>query len=145
MSLMGLSHTMSQSASNTSGSSHPFLHARQRVGSSHAPVNYTKAERAFHASDVPARAREAVVEINLALPERNATRWKSETSLGRHYTERKARQISAFDQTEYEYNFRAEVLPKPRPVETDTFGRIKRVVLVSHWGGEEGRGRGRGF
>ncbi len=110
---------------------HDFLHAKQRVGSCRLPAaSYAPTERAFHAKDVPAAARAAHIDVTLHMRERDKTRWRSETSLGRLPVERRAAEILAFDQTEYNYNFRAEVLPSARPVERNKFGRMTKLVLV---------------
>jgi hypothetical protein len=111
------------------GRTHPFLKAKQRVGSCHASVNYDGTERAFHKHDVPTKAAAAKLEVTLHMGERDSRRWRGETSLGRPLVERRTAEILAFDPTEFTYNYRAEVLPKARPVVTDRFGHISRLVL----------------
>jgi len=112
--------------------SHPFLRARQRVGSLAAGMHFASAERAFHRSDVPARALAAKLDVQLALPERDKARWRADTMIGtlRHLgLERCTHQIATHDPTEYKYNFRAEVLPRARPAEVNVFGHTTRLLL----------------
>ena len=114
---------------------HPFVKAKPTVGSAKAGMHFAAEERAFHPSDMPARAREARHEVSEALPTRDKARWRPETTIGtlRHLgLERCTHQIATHDPTEFDrshFNHRAEVLPRARPAEKNVFGRTTRLVL----------------
>jgi hypothetical protein len=136
----------------------PFLHAKWRVGSIHNSMHYERHDRGFHSSDTPATALAARVAVKASMRSIRAgePRWDDTTNLAsprlrpqsvgdgaRSAASRLAElavpklpvrasfQIAAHDPKHYTYNFRAEALPKPLPVETDRFGRITRVAAVS--------------
>ena len=123
------------SASSAAAPTHPFLRAKAQVGSARAGMHFASAERAFHPSDVPARAVAARLEISQALPERDKARWRPETTIGtlRHLgLERCTHQIATHDPTEFNksaFNHRAEVLPRARPAEKNVFGRTTKLLL----------------
>jgi len=111
---------------------HPFLRAKARVGMKKAGMHFGSHEHAFHKDDVPAKARAAKLDVNLALPQREKNRWHSETQIGTlKYlgVERCTHQISKHDPTEYKFNFRAEVLPKARQASTNAFGVTTKLLL----------------
>jgi hypothetical protein len=133
---------MATSASSTSALAasahlprHPFLRAKPAVGCASAGMHFAPEERAFHPSDIPARALAARHEISEALPARDKARWRPETTIGtlRHLgLERCTHQIATHDPTEFDkshFNHRAEVLPRARPAEKNVFGRTTRLVL----------------
>lgn len=111
---------------------HSYMQAKHRVGSCHGSMDYSPSERAFHNTDVPARARQAVLDVDVRMPEKDKTRWRSDTTVfnDKPFTERRKLENFSHDPTEYEYNFRAEVLPKARPVIKDPFGRVSKLLLV---------------
>lgn len=111
---------------------HPFLHAKARVGTKKAGMHFGSHEHAFHKDDVPMKARAAKLDVNMALPQREKTRWHSETQIGTLKflgLERCTHQISKHDPTEYKFNFRAEVLPKARQASTNAFGVTTKLLL----------------
>lgn len=112
------------------GETRPFLHATHKVGGVETSMNYTLEERAFHRQDMPPWAREArkTVKGMISGARSGASGWDTTVSVPPPPKGRRG-EISAFDPTEYVYNYRAEVLPKARPVERDVFGRIIRLVL----------------
>ena len=105
-----------------------FLKRRVRVGSIHTQLNYDRVtERATHVSEMPAAAQ-AAREAKAAMKLADASRWRSETSTARPL-ERRSMENFRCDPTEYEFNFRAEELPRNRPVVIDAFGTLRRVLL----------------
>lgn len=130
------SSSSSSSSSFNNGiqsSSHSFLKKKYRVGTCHhSSINYDSSERAFHADDIPAKARQAKIDVTITMKEQHKNRWNNQTSLNRPIMERRSTEIIAFDPTEYQYNYRAEVLPKARPIVRNVFGKITSFVLVSN-------------
>jgi hypothetical protein len=111
---------------------HAFLRAKDRVGMKKAGMHFGHHEHAFHKDDVPAKARAAKLDVNMALPLREKTRWHSETQIGTlKYLglERCTHQIAKHDPTEYKFNFRAEVLPKSRTASKNAFGITTKLLL----------------
>ena len=106
-------------------------HSRGRVGSCHTQLHYSLTERATHASEMPAPAR-AAREAVAGMRSQDLKRWHGETSTFSVPAPR-SMQNFAMDPTEYKYNFRAEVLPEPRPVLIDSFGTVKKVIFDSHF------------
>eukprot|EP00946_MAST-07B_sp_MAST-7B-sp1_P002610 g2610.t1 len=93
----------------------PGLKAKFRIGSIHGRCNYSFAEKAFHKSEVPAKARKAKVQMR-ALKRGNRlglqkNSWNSSTFTGVPLCFRGMHQLSAHDHAPYKHNFRAEVLP----------------------------------
>jgi hypothetical protein len=105
-----------------------FLKKSIRVGSIHTQLQYRSGERATHSSEMPARAREARAWLAGGRA-RDEARFRLEVST---YRVPVSRSLENFDHdpTEYKFNFRAEELPKPRPVIYDPFGRPRRVLLA---------------
>ena len=99
----------------TDAATHPGLKAKFRIGSIHGRCNYSFAEKAFHKSEVPAKARKAKVQMR-ALKRGNRlglqkNSWNSSTFTGVPLCFRGMHQLSAHDHAPYKHNFRAEVLP----------------------------------
>lgn len=108
-----------------------FLRKHVRLGSIHTQVNYHRTtERATHASDMPAPAQAARI-AKAAMKAADATRWRSDTNT--YKFERRSMENFVCDPTEYKFNYRAEELPKPRPVLLDAFGTVKRVFFNDHF------------
>ena len=122
---------MAASSSPRPQSSFLRAHSRGRVGSCHTQLNYSLSERATHASEMPAPAR-AAREAVAGMRSQDLKRWHGETST---FSVPVYRSMQNFDKdpTEYKYNYRAEVLPAPRPVLIDSFGTVKKVFFDSHF------------
>ena len=116
-------------------SSSSFLRSRTRTGSAGTPVNYTRSERAHGPVDMPDNARAAREELVRGAAA-DVTRWRGETSTFIEFSDRRSAQLFAHDPTEFSrsgFNHRAEVVPSPRTVHVDTWGRTTRVVLAPHF------------
>lgn len=119
--------------SSETGTCADFLHAKTGVGSIKVRPTYAAHEQAFHRTDVPERARERRVEVKRYKRSKvlSAARpsWDTTTTPAGPHVSRAASKISEFDRSEFKYNFRAEVLPAPRPVTRDVFGRAKALTM----------------
>jgi len=105
-----------------------FLRSSLRVGSIHTQLHYGSGERATHSSEMPARARAARAELAGGRA-RDEGRFRLEVGTFRVPASRTLENF-AMDPTEYKFNYRAEELPKSRPVVFDPFGRPRRVLLA---------------
>lgn len=105
---------------------------RRVIGGKGTSLAYGRAERVFHRSDMPPHAQASREEVLRFRRHGPTHAWTTSTALpGIEYPHKdKLRtQIFKHDPTEYEYNFRAEVLPKGRPAAADLFGRTTAVQL----------------
>ena len=104
----------------TMGKTFTPLRATFRIGSIHGRLSYAHDEKAFHKSEVPAKAKEAKRHIRM-LKRGNRLGLKQSTWNNSTYTEerlcvRNQNQLSAHDHPMYKHNYRAEKLPpKNRP------------------------------
>ncbi len=98
---------------------HERLKTKFRIGSIHGRCNYDSEEKAFHSSDVPAKAVQARRQIrkskhsNILGQYKNS--WNNSTDTNVPICLRRQRQNSKHDRSVYTYNYRAEKLPPPTP------------------------------
>jgi hypothetical protein len=97
------------------GKTQTGLKAQFRIGSIHGRCNYSFAEKAFHKSEVPVKARDAKIKIR-ALKRGNRlgltkSLWNSSTDSNIPMCQKRNNQLSKHDGNPYQHNYRAEVLP----------------------------------
>ena len=108
-------------STTTKGASGTFsgLKAQFRIGSVHGRCNYTFAEKAFHKSEVPAKARKAKTAMrHLKRGNRlglDKSLWNSSTDPNIPMCQKRNNQLAKHDGAPYQHNYRAEVLPQKNP------------------------------
>ena len=123
---------------SASSSTFTGLKAQFRIGSVHGRCNYTFAEKAFHKSEVPAKARTAKVQMR-ALKRGNRlglskSLWNSSTDPNIPMCQKRNNQLSKHDGAPYQHNFRAEILPPKNPhyEQKPSHLEFDRSLLVSN-------------